>query len=121
MRGIRMNFNQLMKQRSRLLRKEPTIAEQQLWYYLRDRRLNGYKFHRQYVMGAYIAYFVCLKMKTIIEIDGGQHAENAEYDEIRTSYLNGRGFKVIRYWNNEVLDKMESVLEDIYQKLESGN
>ncbi len=110
-----------MKYRSRLHRKEPTIAEQQLWYFLRDRRLNGYKFHRQYVMGAYIVDFMCLKMKTIIEIDGGQHAENAQYDEIRTSYLNDRGFKVIRYWNNEVLDKMESVLEDNILKLESGS
>ena len=108
-----------MKNRARDLRKESTIAEKNLWYWLRDRRLNGYKFHRQYVMGSYITDFVCLEKKIVIEVDGGQHAENISHDENRTTYLNERGFGVLRYWNDEVLDRMEAVLEDILVHLES--
>lgn len=108
-----------MKSRARDLRKESTIAEKNLWYWLRDRRLNGYKFQRQYVMGSYITDFVCLEKKIVVEVDGGQHAENISHDENRTAYLNGRGFRVLRYWNDEVLDRMEAVLEDILAHLES--
>src|SRR5688572_5902112 len=108
-----MQFKEKMKARTRTLRKEFTLAEQHLWYWLRDRRLNNYKFRRQYVIGPYIVDFVCLKKHVIIEIDGGQHMENISYDENRTIYLNGRGFRVLRYWNNEVLSEMESVLKDI--------
>lgn len=114
-----MNFKQEMKGRARDLRKESTVAEKHLWYWLRNRRLKGYKFHRQYIMGSYITDFVCLEKKMVIEIDGGQHAENINYDENRTAYLNTRGFRVLRYWNNEVLNRMESVLEDILLHLES--
>jgi very-short-patch-repair endonuclease len=109
-----------MKNRARDLRKESTDAEQHLWYWLRNRHLDGYKFHRQYVMGKYIVDFVCLKKKLVIEIDGGQHAENISYDQNRTVYLNARGFQVLRYWNNEILDKMDAVLEDILVHLESS-
>lgn len=108
-----------MKNRARDLRKESTIVEQHLWYWLRNRHLNAYKFHRQYVMGKYIVDFVCLKKKLVIEIDGGQHAENISYDENRTAYLKTRGFHVLRYWNHDVMDKMDAVLEDILVHLGS--
>jgi very-short-patch-repair endonuclease len=115
-----MLSKQEMKTRARDLRKESTDAELSLWYTLRNRRLNGYKFHRQYVVGSYIIDFVCLEKKIVIEVDGGQHAENISYDETRTAYLNTRGFRVLRYWNNEVLNKMESVLGEILECLESS-
>jgi len=107
------------KERARDLRRESTDAEQTLWYSLRRKGLNGHKFHRQYVMGSYIVDFVCWEKKLVVEIDGGQHNQNIEYDEKRTAYLNGRGFKVLRFWNNDVLDKTESVLENILETLQS--
>jgi very-short-patch-repair endonuclease len=110
---------QEMKNRARDLRKESTIAELNLWYTLRNRGLKGYKFHRQFVMGSYIVDFVCWEKKLVIEIDGGQHVQNIKYDENRTAYLNERGFRVLRYWNDEVLNKTEYVLENILEALES--
>ena len=112
-----MNTKDEMKRRARELRKESTIAELNLWYSLRHRRLNGLKFHRQHVMGNYIVDFVCWEKKIIIEIDGGQHSQNAQYDEKRTAYLKTRGFRVLRYWNNDVLNKMGSVLAHILDNL----
>jgi len=114
-----MNSKQEMKFRARELRKEPTIAEQTLWYTLRRKGLNGYRFHRQYVMGSYIVDFVCWKKRLVIEIDGGQHIENSKYDDARTTYLKSRGFRVLRYWNNDVLNKTEYVLENILETLDS--
>jgi very-short-patch-repair endonuclease len=108
-----------MKFRARKLRKDPTIAETTLWYALRRKALNGYRFHRQYVIGNYIVDFVCWSKKLVIELDGGQHIENSEYDEVRTTYLNSRGFRVLRYWNDEVLDKTENVLENILDELDA--
>jgi very-short-patch-repair endonuclease len=110
---------QEMKNRARDLRKESTIAELNLWYTLRNRGLKGYKFHRQFVMGSYIVDFVCWEKKLVIEIDGGQHVQNIKYDENRTAYLNERGFRVLSYWNDEVLNKTEYVLENILEALES--
>ncbi len=74
-----------------------------MWYFLRNRRLNGYKFVREYVIGHYIADFVCRDKKLIVEIDGSQHMEAAEYDQRRTNFLSANGYKVIRFWNNEIL------------------
>jgi very-short-patch-repair endonuclease len=70
-------------------------------------------------MGSYIVDFVCWEKKLVIEIDGGQHFENTKYDESRTAYLNSRGFRVLRYWNNEVLDKTQYVLDNILETLDS--
>ena len=71
------------------------------------------KFKRQKPIGIYIVDFVCLEQKLIIELDGGQHAESVEYDELRTQFLENAGYKVLRFWNNQVLQEMESVLEAI--------
>ena len=98
-----------MKERARVLRQDMTIAENRMWYFLRNRRLNGYKFVREYVIGDYIADFVCRDKKLIVEIDGGQHMEAAEYDQRRTNYLTAKGYKVVRFWNNEVLLNVQGV------------
>ena len=107
-----------MKERAKVLRQDMTIAENRMWYFLRNRRLNGYKFVREYVIGNYIADFVCRDKKLIVEIDGGQHMEAVEYDQRRTNYLTANGYKVVRFWNNEVFLNVQGVLETILRSLE---
>ena len=104
----------LLKERSRYLRKNMTIAEKKLWVHLRNKRLNQARFRRQVVLGNYIVDFISLNPKVIIEVDGSQHAEQVVYDEARTQYLLSLGYKVLRYWNNDVLNKIEIVLQDIW-------
>ena len=99
-----------MTTRARQLRRAQTDAEQKLWSKLRNRRLLGYKFKRQQPIGCYIADFVCEDAKLIVELDGGQHSEQVEYDRRRTRYLESKGYQVVRYWNNEVLGQVDSVL-----------
>lgn len=95
----------------RVLRRQMTIAERQLWYQIRDRRFLGYKFKRQYVIDYYIVDFICLEKKVVVEIDGSQHQFQMNYDEIRTKRIESRGFRLIRFWNNDVLTRISSVLE----------
>ena len=102
----------------RNLRKNMTPAEQRLWKHLRGKRLGGYRFRRQQPLGQYILDFVCVDAKLVIEIDGGQHAEQTAYDETRTRYLQNLGFTVIPFWNNEVLQQTDAVLTAILHKLE---
>ena len=96
--------------RARTLRRKQTDAERLLWLHLRDRRLMRYKFRRQLPIGKYIADFVCLKCMLIIEVDGGQHLQEQRYDAVRTHYLESQGFRVLRFWNNDVLGNLEAVL-----------
>jgi 7-keto-8-aminopelargonate synthetase-like enzyme/very-short-patch-repair endonuclease len=102
-----------LKTKARILRQNSTEVEKKLWQELRGSRLQNHKFRRQMPLGNYIADFVCWDSKLIIELDGGQHSERQEYDKIRTEYLEGLNFKVIRFWNNEVNENMESVLQSI--------
>ena len=104
--------------KARRLRKDSTDAESILWNLLRGRQLLGYKFRRQVSTGKYIADFACLEWKLIIELDGGQHQEQADYDAERTRWLESRGFKVIRFWNNEVLENDDAVQEAILLALQ---
>ena len=106
-----------MKERAREFRKNQTLAENKLWFVLRKRRFSQYKFRRQHVIGPYIVDFVCLKKKLVIEIDGSQHLDNQEHDAARTFYLNQKGFRVIRFWNNQVLKEMNFVLQKVHQEL----
>jgi very-short-patch-repair endonuclease len=99
------------------LRREATEAEQRLWSRLRDRRLGGYKFKTQHTIGPYVADFVCLERKLIVEVDGSQH--NEEVDRARTAFLKRRGFRVVRYWNNDVLRNTDGVLVSLLEMLES--
>jgi len=98
---------------ARNLRKNQTDAEQILWLKLRNRRFLNVKFRRQFTIEPYIVDFVCLDLKLIIELDGSQHIEQAEFDRERTLFLNQRGFKVIRFWNNDLFTQIEVVLESI--------
>lgn len=93
------------------MRHTPTEAEEKIWYHLRAKRMCGVKFKRQAPMGAYIVDFVAKHEHLIIEIDGGQH--NEQIDKTRTTWLENQGFKVLRFWNNEVLTNIEDVLEAI--------
>ncbi len=106
-----------IKQFARVLRKNQTDAESRLWRQLRNRHLAGYKFRRQYPIGSYIADFVCLERHLIIEIDGGQHSELREHDEQRTQFLEKSGFRVLRFWNNDVLKNTDAVLNAILDAL----
>lgn len=102
---------------ARSLRQNPTDAEARLWYLLRDRRLLGHKFRRQHPLPPYVVDFVCLKARLIIELDGGQHLERKAYDDQRTAYLERKGFRVLRFWNDEVLIQSDVVLEVIIDAL----
>ena len=99
------------------LRQNQTDTEMHLWQYLRDRRFEGFKFRRQHVLQGYIVDFVCLKKRLIIELDGGQHTEQIGYDVQRTSILEKDGFRVLRFWNHDLLNNTTDVLENIYQEL----
>jgi len=84
-----------------------------MWKHLRNRRLDGWKFRRQHPIGKFIVDFVCLEKKLIVEVDGGQHAQNLESDAKRTEYLRQKGYRILRFWNNEVLQETEPVLNSI--------
>jgi len=108
-----------MRQSSaRKLRKHPTDAERLLWRHLRLRQLGGYKFRRQQPLGPYIVDFVCLEQRLCVEVDGGQHAEQAEDDARRTAWLEAKGFRVLRFWNTEVLQETVAVEEMIRAALD---
>jgi isoleucyl-tRNA synthetase/very-short-patch-repair endonuclease len=103
------------------LRNDPTEAEHVLWQYLRSGRLEGYKFRRQHPFAnKYIADFICLEKKLIIELDGGQHTEQAAYDDERTKLMESEGYSVIRFWNNDVLENIDGVGEVIISALQSN-
>ena len=109
---------QKLRDRARQLRNEQTDAEAKLWARLRARQISGVKFRRQHPIGPYVADFCCVEHRLIIEIDGGQHAEQMQSDQRRTAVLKLHGFRVLRFWNNEVLANIEAVLEQIYQAIE---
>ena len=96
-----------------------TDAENRMWYYLRNRRLAGYKFVRQYVIGHYIVDFLCREKKLIIEIDGGQHMDAVEYDELRTKYLEECGYQVFRVWNHDVFNNIQGVMDGVLNLLDT--
>ena len=102
---------------ARDLRKASTEAERRLWSRLRNKQLDGFRFRRQQAMGPYIVDFYCSELSLIIEVDGGQHDANEEADAARTRWLEDRGYRVLRFWNNEVLANTEGVLIAIRQSL----
>ncbi|GEM_PF-10176 len=102
----------LLRKNSQELRNNLTETEQKLWLQINREQL-GHKFRRQHPVPPYIADFACLEKKLIVELDGGQHSEKAAYDEKRTLFLEEQGFRVLRFWNNEVLENMEGVLSII--------
>ena len=99
------------------LRQQSTDAERMLWKYLRAHRMAGYKFRRQVVIEPYIVDFVCLEARLIVEADGRQHLEQLDSDTKRTIFLESFGYKVIPFWNHEILRNTETVLEQIHSHL----
>ena len=100
------------KPRARAMRRDPTDAERKLWYALRDRRMQTLKFRRQAPIGPYIVDFLCIAHRLIVEADGSQHAENMR-DAVRDAWLTGKGYKILRFSNRDVLTVRESVLATI--------
>jgi very-short-patch-repair endonuclease len=103
--------------KARILRRNSTDAERRLWAALRDRRLRGYRFRRQYPIGPFIVDFACTRHQLVIEADGGQHAQNNE-DTVRTAWLEAHGWRVLRFWNGDVLGTIDGVLETIVRAIE---
>jgi very-short-patch-repair endonuclease len=102
--------------RAKSLRRELTQAERKLWSVLRNRQLSGAKFRRQQPIGPFIADFVCHDRRLIIEADGGQHADRIA-DKRRTSFLESKGYRVLRFWNNDILNNLDGVAQVIASAL----
>ena len=103
---------------ARRLRRDQTDAERTLWFRLRDRRLGGWKFRRQFPIDRLVVDFFCADAHLVVEIDGGQHAVQATADAQRTKILEAMGYLVLRYWNNDVMQNIDGVVEDITTALE---
>ena len=101
---------------ARGLRQNMTDAERRLWSVLRSRKLDGWKFRRQHPVGPYVLDFACLECKLLIEADGGQHADSVA-DLRRTAWLEKRGWTILRFWNNEILNNIEGVAEIISREM----
>jgi very-short-patch-repair endonuclease len=113
-------YNRTPTVRSHDLRNNPTNAEGTLWCYLRNRQRSGVRFNRQVPIGPYVCDFVARRAGIVIELDGGQHALAKNYDRKRTTFLQQRGYRVIRFWNNEVLENVEGVLGVIEEALKNS-
>ncbi len=109
-------MTELASERARELRRDATDAERRLWAALRDRRLRGHRFRRQHPIGDYIVDFACTRHRIIVEADGGQHAGN-DADKRRTAWLESEGWRVLRFWNNDILANTEVVVQTILEKL----
>ncbi len=103
--------------RATRLRATMTDAEQRLWYHLRGRRFMGLKFRRQMPLGRYVVDFVCLEQRLVLELDGGQHVDRTGADQDRDAWLRACGFRVLRFWNNEVMEDLPGVLARIASEL----
>jgi len=107
-----------LKSQARTLRSQQTEAEQHLWYRLRGHRFIGINFKRQKPIGPYIVDFVCVSVKLVVEVDGGHHNKRETHDANRSRWLEAEGFTVLRFWNHEVLQQTEAVLEKIRLTIE---
>jgi very-short-patch-repair endonuclease len=103
--------------KARQLRRDQTDAEQTLWARLRDRQLCGAKFRRQHPVGPFVADFCCTQRRLVVELDGGQHAVEVAADEKRSRFLETQGYRVLRFWNHDVLTNTDAVLERIAEVL----
>ncbi len=116
MRGIE---NQNLIQAARKLRINQTPWEQKLWYLLRHRRFKDFKFRRQYPIGNFIVDFICIKKRLIIELDGSHHLQKKITDSLRDKLLRDQGYIVLRFWDNDLDENLEGVLNRIYQFLKN--
>ncbi len=106
------------RSRARQLRRNPTDIERLLWQRLRFWQVDGYKFRRQQPVGNYIVDFVCLQKRVVIEVDGGQHAQEMNHDAVRDAWLHAQGFIILRFWNNDVVTNIDGVMELILKNLQ---
>jgi len=111
-------YSSLQRGRARELREAPTDVESKLWARVRDRQITGAKFRRQHPIGPFIADFCCVEKKLVVELDGGQHADQTAADENRTEFIEEHGYKVLRFWNKEVVGNIEGVLQSISAALD---
>jgi very-short-patch-repair endonuclease len=111
-------FRPRQTRRAQDLRNNATEAERRLWSRLRQRQLGGFKFSRQIAVGPFVCDFLCRERSLAIELDGGQHAERIAHDERRTAFLNAQGITVLRFWNNDVFENIDGVLQLTLGKLE---
>jgi len=107
----------MLRDRARQLRRDETDVERKLWSRLRARQLCGAKFRRQYPIGTFIADFCCYEQRLVIELDGGHHAEQLDADRNRTDFFVSQGYGVLRFWNHEVTENIDAVLEQISHTL----
>jgi 5-methyltetrahydrofolate--homocysteine methyltransferase len=114
---IERKSRSLNRSRAREMRHAPAATEKLFWNEVRDRRLGGFKFRRQYLVGPYIVDFVCAEKKLIVELDGVLHAERAEYDQKRDTFLESEGYQIIRFRNEILLDDMCGSLEYLRREL----
>ena len=117
--GVSPQGDSLRRERVRALRTNATIAERTLWRHLRMKQIRDARFRRQFPIGVYIVDFVCLKARLVVELDGGQHGANAAYDDARSRWLESLGFEVIRFWNSDVLESTEGVVNEIAARVEA--
>jgi very-short-patch-repair endonuclease len=103
--------------RARMLRTDATACERRLWRYLRRRQRLGCRFRRQVPIAGYIVDFACFDPRLVVELDGGQHAIAAHRDRVRDARLAGEGFRVLRYWNHDIMENLGGVLEDLEREL----
>jgi very-short-patch-repair endonuclease len=111
----------ILKERARHLRRDQTDAEHRLWARLRSRQLSGFKFRRQFVVGHFITDFCCFEQRLVVELDGGQHASRTATEETRSTFLRSRGYRVLRFWDNEVFENIDAVLQQIAQVLDASD
>lgn len=102
---------------SRTNRKNQTDVERILWRHLRNKQIDGFKFRRQYPVSSYILDFYCVEKQLAIELDGSQHIGNKNYDTTRSQYLNKIGIRVLRFWDNEIIENIDGVLEVIRNRI----
>jgi adenine-specific DNA-methyltransferase len=120
---MKEDHSRLLQTFAREMRKAPTDAEARMWHFLRNRRMAGWKFRRQHSITKYIVDFICIDAGLVIELDGGQHADllAQQADEERSAFLAERNLWVLRFWNNEVLQQTEPVLERILLELDGAS
>ena len=108
------------RRRARALRHRQTEQEKFVWRRLRNRRFADFKFRRQFPLGSYIVDFVCLERRLILELDGGQHGESVQtrYDAARDAWLRSQGFKMLRFWNHQVMSEWEMVEDTVWNELQ---
>ena len=111
----------LLQSRARRLRNQSTDAERHLWQHLRGKQIAGYRFRRQVPVAGFIADFACLEAKVIVELDGGQHAQNVGYDAQRDRLIEAQGFRILRFWDNQVFLETQAVLQEIMRALEASS